>query len=426
MSGEDRVPRVTYQDGSPHNEQELPFAPRMCMVEDFDHHNVSSVRDILNQGDPSSLYGAATAWDTLADQLADLMGTVNSITQPAKDSWSGEQSADDLHEDLRRVYANADSMRTIAQRAASMSRDSADTLSDVKEHFVDSDEHAYNPSTYHNNDHAKDSLRDLVVGYTNATAYGPDSLAILPTKIGNIEDGFTPVPGSIGTGPGGSGVGGGPTPGGYGGDGGSIGDPSFVTNPSGLPTHGDYSGDGPPIDSDPNAAPVIGDGFDPTDPDDLSDWDADDLGDWGDEGDVWDGEDGYDGGTALAGFDPSLGGAGISGGPGGPGIHATAPSGFGAGSPGGGSGPGMSPLTSGRPGGGVAGQPGAPGMMPPGGLGAGGGKNDKDRERTTWLVEDRDVWSPGDDLPPAVIGADAVGDEDDAPRPRRPRRPRRS
>ncbi|SEG79394.1 hypothetical protein SAMN04489712_112209 [Thermomonospora echinospora] len=40
-------------------------------------------------------------------------------------------------------------------------------------------------------------------------------------------------------------------------------------------------------------------------------------------------------------------------------------------------------------------------MMP----GAGGGKDgEKERERTTWLTEDEDVWGADGDTAPPVIG----------------------
>ncbi|GIF96924.1 hypothetical protein [Catellatospora citrea] len=57
---------------------------------------------------------------------------------------------------------------------------------------------------------------------------------------------------------------------------------------------------------------------------------------------------------------------------------------------------------------------GAPFMPPMGGMGAGGGKDDKkERERTTWLQEDRDIWNVAGDVPPGVIrGGDPAQTED--------------
>ncbi|MER6360490.1 hypothetical protein [Kitasatospora sp. NPDC001527] len=48
---------------------------------------------------------------------------------------------------------------------------------------------------------------------------------------------------------------------------------------------------------------------------------------------------------------------------------------------------------------------GMPPMMPPGGMGAGGqGANEKDRQRTTWLAEDEEVWGTESGAVEGVIG----------------------
>ncbi|MFB9909047.1 hypothetical protein [Allokutzneria oryzae] len=64
--------------------------------------------------------------------------------------------------------------------------------------------------------------------------------------------------------------------------------------------------------------------------------------------------------------------------------------------------------TSGRGGTGPGGStaPGAGGypMAPP--MGGAGGGNQQERERTTWLVEDEEVWGAAPALPPRVIGRD--------------------
>jgi hypothetical protein len=44
-----------------------------------------------------------------------------------------------------------------------------------------------------------------------------------------------------------------------------------------------------------------------------------------------------------------------------------------------------------------------------GGMGGqGGGQQQQDRERSTWLAEDEDVWGTDPDAVPAVIGREAV------------------
>ncbi|REE96579.1 hypothetical protein [Thermomonospora umbrina] len=123
---------------------------------------------------------------------------------------------------------------------------------------------------------------------------------------------------------------------------------------------------------------------------------------------------------------PGPGGGGFPGGGGGGGGDlANLPGGGGGGLPGGGGGlPGGGPGGIGGvpPGGAGAGGlgPGGIGGFGPGGLGAagrgglggmpmmpgaGGGKDgEQDRERTTWLTEDEDVWGADGDTAPPVIG----------------------
>lgn len=111
-------------------------------------------------------------------------------------------------------------------------------------------------------------------------------------------------------------------------------------------------------------------------------------------------------GTGLAGFNPGAGGTGGGLGAGAGGMGSSDP--FGAGVGGGlstgagaaGSGGGLAGGLGGASGGrGAAGR----GMMPMAPH-AGGQGDDKERERSTWLTEDEDVWNTGDDAAPPVIG----------------------
>lgn len=54
---------------------------------------------------------------------------------------------------------------------------------------------------------------------------------------------------------------------------------------------------------------------------------------------------------------------------------------------------------------------GMPFMPPMGGAPGAGGQQDRDRERTTWLAEDEDVWGTDPDCAPAVIGRSTVSPE---------------
>ncbi|GAA2426977.1 hypothetical protein GCM10010191_44590 [Actinomadura vinacea] len=128
-------------------------------------------------------------------------------------------------------------------------------------------------------------------------------------------------------------------------------------------------------------------------------------------------------------------GGGPGGIPGGGGVPGGGPGGLGSdlasmpgGGPGGGAGGGLGGgapggMPGGGPGGGLGSAGGGPGAVPAGafgkgGMGAGGmpmgmpmgagggaGGNDNERERSTWLTEDEDVWGGNDDTTPPVIGA---------------------
>ena len=59
------------------------------------------------------------------------------------------------------------------------------------------------------------------------------------------------------------------------------------------------------------------------------------------------------------------------------------------------------------PGGGMPFMP----MCPP--MGGGGGNNKEDRERTTWLLEDRPIWSTDLEVGPGVVRSGVKRGEDD-------------
>lgn len=145
----------------------------------------------------------------------------------------------------------------------------------------------------------------------------------------------------------------------------------------------------------------------------------------------------------VRGTFPAGGGAAGGGGLGGPGSGGGVGSGIGGG--GGAARGGLisdalhTPVAGGS--GGARGASGAGGsgmpMMPMGGAGGGGGKDDKkERERTTWLQEDRDIWAVAGDVTPGVIrgGDPTLADDGDflvdgtevpvhTPTPRRPSQP---
>jgi hypothetical protein len=67
-----------------------------------------------------------------------------------------------------------------------------------------------------------------------------------------------------------------------------------------------------------------------------------------------------------------------------------------------------------------------PFMPPMMGGGAGAQGNEKERERTTWLAEDEEVWGTDPDCVPAVVGRDEILEDvpgEPAKRPTAPRGP---
>ncbi|GLY93148.1 hypothetical protein [Actinoplanes sp. NBRC 103695] len=138
----------------------------------------------------------------------------------------------------------------------------------------------------------------------------------------------------------------------------------------------------------------------------------------------------YGGNGAWAGGGGGGGGGGFEGGgypgytPAGGGLNADGTPIGGLGSSAGGlAGGGATPAAGGLGAGGVP--PMMPPMMPPGAMGG----QDKERERTTWLAEDEEVWGTDPDVSPAVIGRDGHtdGDRDErdpwAPAPKQPTGP---
>lgn len=117
-------------------------------------------------------------------------------------------------------------------------------------------------------------------------------------------------------------------------------------------------------------------------------------------------------GTSLAGVPD---GGGFGGGPGSYGGGGAGTGGFGDPAPGGsysgtGGAPGSGPGAGGTPfgPGGAGARPAGAGtgglgrgMVPP--MGGAGGQDEQERERSTWLTEDEDVWGLDNNLPPPVI-----------------------
>jgi hypothetical protein len=104
-------------------------------------------------------------------------------------------------------------------------------------------------------------------------------------------------------------------------------------------------------------------------------------------------------------------GSTVGGGSGG-GLNSTAIGPSGSAGAGGGIGGAGASAGSGAAGGAAGGTGGMP-FMPMGGMGGapGGGQGkSEDRERTTWLMEDRDIWGGDQDIAPRVVRSGDVGE----------------
>jgi hypothetical protein len=69
---------------------------------------------------------------------------------------------------------------------------------------------------------------------------------------------------------------------------------------------------------------------------------------------------------------------------------------------------------------GLGGYPFMPPMGGMGGMGASGNQQEKDRERTTWLAEDEEIWGTDPDVAPAVVGREEIPDMEPGDPSRRP------
>lgn len=379
--------------------------------EPYGQLDVQGVRRILHSGDPAVLHEVAGAWGALADRMEDAARLLKSRAERAAEAWQGGAAAAEFQQRVSALRGQATSLASVATAMQRMVAASADTLERVRSHFVDSDEHAYNPSTYHNNDHAKDSLRHLGEGYehairTNLITEVPTSLSssISVRQLDTTAHGAGPggVPPLVGpSGPG-------------------------ALLPSGMRQMGSagvIDGRVSDLPDDPGAGPTnpagwTGAGTMPGSPGSGGGALADPI-------DVAD--SGPDQITSLAGFGQA-GFGGLGGGTSGDvaslGGESSGPvAGFGG--AGSGSGPGVPGGASGLPvgatpgaltgaPGGRAGQRGrAPGgMFAPGGPGGSGGE--EERTRSTWLAEDHDVWGAADlEASPPVLGESPRTDEPD-------------
>lgn len=349
-----------------------------------DYGGIDGVKQKLQTTNPTRLIQAGRTYGEAWEALKDTQEKIFTEAHNLRENWSGE-TATKAQKALQLIHATTQHLRVKSYQLSTLEYCGREYL----QWYVD---HIPGAGMFHtggDDDYANEYMQRLNVRYQEVFNGFPDAIEknlpdIPPTNDNPVWD-----PNDLG-GPGGPG----PMPG-----------PGDMTPP------GDPNGPGLPDEptlpppGDPNGP--LPTPNDPTDPN----WPGDPDGPGGPGGP---GDPNWPGGPGGGGTD--LAGVGDPFGPGGPGGG----SGFGAGGPGGGFGPGGGPgggFGAGGPGsgfgpggaggfgggvpGGVAGM-GGRGMMPM--SPHGGGQDEQERERSTWLTEDEDVWGGDTDAAPPVIG----------------------
>lgn len=365
------------------------------------------IKNEFNQLNPAPINVACTAWSRLAGHLGTVANELMTRAgHPLHEAWESKTSPD-AQQQLQLAQATA---QALADQCMQMAR-ATDWAYQYAQWYKDHVPGDGLITTGADADRINEHRVALLSRYNEVIGYCIPSQvqsSLVTNGQGAVSDFHaTPGPGPAGPGPMGPGPGPGPgtTP---------VAPPHHLPPPHVYPpphTPGP-GGPGPgPTGPGPIGPGPIGPG--PGGPGPGSDYNPNSLPT-------------LDNSSSLAGFDPS-GGAGSGFGPGGAsGLGAGGASGLGGGGLGGGglgagglgagdasglagSGAGMG---AGAGGGGIAGGAGAAGgmaggaggrpgmMMPMHGSGQGG---DDERERSTWLAEDDDIWGT-DDAPPGVIG----------------------
>ncbi|MBA9003182.1 hypothetical protein [Thermomonospora cellulosilytica] len=359
------------------------------------------LRQIVDGMNPTQVDAGAGAYGKAATRLETTVNLLRDIGYKLHAEWGGEDAKKALTQ-MNKAYVQAQEIRDRSKEVSQALRTHAGQQREWKAQYgsggstdsiVREIARAVGPTpSAINNLSAGDAMHQLNVGTERTNDMFPAGIKqeMPDPERNNFEP---PPPSTNPTSPGG-----GPSMPGPGGPG--------NTGTSDLP-----GGPTSPGDSQPQGFDGVIDGrdfTDPTSPDGAGPGGSDLVG------------SGANGGSSLAGLGPGGGtGLGLPGGPGGgPGLGAGGLPGGPGGAPGGLAGPGGMPgAVPGGPGalgrGGVIGGPGGLGAgrggygamgMPMGaGAGAGKGGNSEERERTTWLTEDEEVWLGEDGVGPGVI-----------------------
>ncbi|MFB4301401.1 hypothetical protein [Actinomadura sp. NTSP31] len=377
-----------------------------------DGMSLDDVKKKLSSINSAPVKDAGTAYSDAADALAEMSTALRGFAETLVKHWKGDEAKKAVQQ-LQQVHStaiklsnnshtNASTYKWYGTQILDWYKQAGQDASDGLIHTGGDDKHG----------------RELMQRFLNRTgeafnAHPAQITKDLPEDHGGLSDKPT-GPGGPGSGGGGGfGGGGGGLPGGGSGGGGA----GFGSDPGGLGKFGAGSGGSggsspfaPVGDGGPHlpGAGAGGSGGFGSDPGGLGG-----IGSGGGTG--LDGSGGL--GSDLSGFPGGGGGGGGMptglGGGGGGGFGAD-PGGLGGGAGAGGGlgGFGATPGGIGAAGGGLAGGAGAAGKgagagrmggMPMGHGGHGGGE-EEERERTTWLSEDEDVWGADDDTAPPVIG----------------------
>jgi hypothetical protein len=365
---------------------------------DYGHtysRNYDQVKQEFSQLNVGPINTACTEWAALARNLGTIAEQIRTdIGNVLHDAWESKSSAD-AQQQLQVAQGTAEAL---ANHSMTMARatDYAYQYASWYQAHLPGDGYV---TTGGDSQRAVDHLVKLLGRYDEVIALLPPEVQAQainsnPQDIGRPDD--TPGGPGAGKGPGGMGKGAMPAgglPDGSGLDGAGVGDPG-LGNP-GFDT-GTGTGTGDPGIGNPGTGGLgsgSGTGFNPYDPGSR-------LAGSGGLGGLGSGHPGGlgAGGLGSGGVGSGLGPGGIGGGPGAGGVGSGAGA-LGAGRGGPGSGPGGSGSGSagaaGRGAGGVGGAP----MH-----GGGHGGDEEERERSTWLTEDEDVWGGNTDVPPPVIG----------------------
>ena len=377
--------------------------------------NFERVQKIVDSMQPDKLNTAAGTYDSLAKRMETTIDLLYKQAERMREAWGSEDAARKAYNNLNKAYRQAVQIQTVSQKTHQALKAHAQQQTQWKQQYgtggpTDNWRHdvkrwatsilALNPTTapasitsfLMNNMDAADAMNEINNGTVQSNDRFPEEIrSDMPTV--SADDDLGRGPGDPGGKPPGTPKmpGGGDPPGGMpktpGGPGNpdipGPGNPNLPGGPDNPNLPGGPNGPGNPnIPGGPNGPG--GPGNLPGGP----------------------GGPGSDLASMPGGGGPGLGGGGVPGGPG-----------LGGGAPGGG-------LPGGAPGAGALGSAGAPGAfagpgafgrngmggaggpmgMPMGaGAGAGGGQNNE-RERSTWLTEDEDVWGGNDETAPPVIG----------------------